>query len=78
MGRLAGFVAELLALARAVAEVVALYGRHSRGGQAPARDGSPHGHVPGPAVLAPVDQPAGPAVVQPEVRGPEEGLTDHV
>jgi hypothetical protein len=77
VGRILAFLTELAAAARAIAEVVAIFGGRAGGRPAPARDVA-HGAVgQGEPVVAAVDQPPGPAVGQPEVRGPEEGLADH-
>lgn len=76
MGRILAFLTELAAATRAVAEVVLVLGGRAGGRPAPARDVA-HGAVgQGEQVVAAVDQPPWPAVGQPEVRGPEEGLAD--
>lgn len=76
MGRFAGLVAEVLASARAIAEVaVLLSGRRVRRAAPPA-DVPPDGTPAGTAVVAPVDQPPGSTLGEPEARGPQAGLTD--
>lgn len=78
MGRFAGFLAEILASARAIAEVVVLLNGRRGGRAAPPADLPPDDAPAGPAVVAPVDQPPGPPLGEPEVRGPQAGLTDPV
>lgn len=78
MGRLAGFVAEILASTRAIAEVVLLLSGRRVRRAAPPADLPPDGPPAGPAVVAPVDQPSRPTLGEPEARGPQAGLTDPV
>ncbi len=76
MGRFFGFLAEFVAAVRAIAEVVALVGGRARSRAAGAGDVADRVPPPGEPVVAPVDQPPGPAVGEPQVRGPQAGLTD--